>query len=682
MSKKNSVLSTFIHWSLHVLIFLIPLSFISQGIFTVLLSNHLLVVGLIILLLLAVIIQAMKQGKLQIDFSLFSKAVIFLLVVTGISLLFSSSITQSFWSFSPGSFFNLLLYGLGFLLVVNLINKNVHQQISRFIDTFLWGSGVLSLLFLLKVGAMKGWLWSGFQSIGFSQINGEHLALFFGGALVVAVAQILHRLSQGRLRFLSKILFTVLSVLLFVSLLAINYGLAWLLIFIGVAVALFSFTYLIDNFSVQVKKIIAPLLLLAIVGTLFTVSSLGAYQKRLVNIGPTLGATATFHISLSTVKDSVRQAFVGSGPSTFAQQHDRHHPLSLNKSMAWNRRFSQGFSWWLTSLAIYGFLGALALLWLAFLFFRSLISELRSEKSPPLALVAGGTYFILGWFIHPGNWVLLFCSFIFLGGWTLLHRRRKEFKFTQSPQRAFFTLLSLLVLMIVVGAGSYFVGRNYQSLFLYQQGLQQVNAKLSEEDPPTLGEGVKKIEKALNIHPREYYYQQLAQIYQRQLRQTFQTEEKPSQTQQYVSKIQDYLKGAQRLNPQNSNNFLQEGYFYSSLFGAQGAFQRAISAYQKAQDLAPHNPQIPYLQGQLYYQQAQQSDQEEKGLSWYQTAEDQFTQALTLKDNYAAAYFLRAKTREKLGQNQKAIEDYRLYQQLRGPVPVEDIINNLQSGTQ
>src|SRR6056297_2205919 len=673
---KKQTLSRFINGLLYAIAFFIPLSFLSGKIFAGFLGNYLLVTILIGLSFLAGLIKAMCKGEFIKEKSFLSKSVLFFLVIVGTSYFLSASGTHSLWAGAPSSLFHVLLYGLLFFNVVNLVGKEKIKRISRLLNAFTFGGGLLGIALLLRVAVNQGWL-KGLSFLSFSSSTGETLAIFFGGLLVITIARLLHRSFCQTLTKKRKIVGWGGVLIFTLSLLAINYWVAWLLVFVSLVIILFSSTYLVCDFQKQIRRLVAPLFFLAIIGILVVISGVGVYQTRFVGINQVrLSAPDTIETGVNAAQNSAPEALFGGGPASFSNQYQKYHPLNLNRTVVWNTPFSQGYSWLFDSLVVYGGLGLLSLLLIIGFFGRSVIRYFKSGRPHKLALTGGVVYFLGSWLLHPGNVVILLSSFLVLALWALIFGRRDIVNFVQEPQKAFFSLLFLLIALILTGVGGYFVRNHYQAQFLFQEAWNEV--KQQEITEPLAASTEKKITESLRLGSQEPHCQLLTQLYIAKIKALLGAEEElsPANKQKaldYKTKVDRYFEAAQKVNPENYYNYTQEARFLALVGDSAGAQDKYVTAQHKA----PRCAQIPMWRAQLYLQKATQEETENIN-QYYQKALAQLKETLKLKNNYADAYLLRGQIYQQLGEDQKAFEAYSAYQQVGGQADIQNLIDQLE----
>ena len=178
-------------------------------------------------------------------------------------------------------------------------------------------------------------------------------------------------------------------------------------------------------------------------------------------------------------------------------------------------------------------------------------------------------------------------------------------------------------------------------------------------------------------------------------------DEKKVEAQRYVLNAENSAINAIKINPNDSQNWMQLGLVYENLFSIniQNTDQLAISNYKKAQELDPLNPIIPLSLGKVYSSSAQaikmqitalQNDPEtnQNQILAFQEALNEtmglavssFQKSIELKPNFDVAYYMLAQIYEIRGETGKAIENYQILLVLQPEnKEIENKIQELQS---
>jgi len=680
------MLDKIIKYGLYSLVFLLPLFFLPRTVSQIALNKEILLSLFVFLLLILWMLKIMIKGKLNFAWGKITKSLILLFIILGISTALSGSKIQSFWgtSFEPDTFYSFILYILVFFLFANLIKKD---SIFPTLAAFLVGSGVLAALFLIQIFKPTIFPWDFAQSAGFNPIGSvQALAVFLGGAFVILIAV----LNNIKLQRFFKILGGIVGILLFIAIFLVNYWVVWLGIAFGLGIIIFSKLKNISRNQPSSAEIsgpaeqgnpLKPLLLplfifiLALV-FIFLKLPIGNVVNLPVEISPT--HKATIDIAIKTLKEGPKNFILGSGPATFGYQYSLHRGTGPNLTDFWQVRFDQGATAFLTFLTTLGVLGSLAVLLMIFVF-------LWQGPKTQLTVFVGGVYYLVCGFFYPINLSLLFVVFLILGLFESITGEKKEFLFTQSPQKAFFIMLIGVFLIVGSILGLYNVSRKYAGALAYAEGLSLINAQT-----PKLNEGIQEINKAATLDAKDVYFRDLSQAFLLKIQELLNNQELPQAEkqktlQQIVSNAELSAKAACQVNPKNSLNWLQLGSIYENLasINIEGAADLSLLNYQKAGELDPKNPLTPLNIGRVYKSMAeiiqiqialleQAEKKDEEAISKLQESYDknlelaigEFQKSTDLKNNFSAAYYLMAQTYEAQNRIDLALENYQIVLQL------------------
>jgi len=669
----KNMLDKIIKYSLYLLVFLLPLFFLPLTSFPIVFNKQMLLSVFVFLLLILWLVKIISSGKLNLTWNKITGSVFLLISILGISTLFSGAKIQSFWgmSFESDTLFSFILYGLVFLLFANLINK---EQIKSVLMSFLASSGILSILFLVQSLWRPVFPWDFAQGVGFNSVGTvQTLAIFLGAGFIILISLL-------ESNFKKSILAIIFGCLLFVSIFIINYWVAWLGISLAMAIIIWTRLKTIKDNEITSFKIILPLIILAL-SLIFIFIKIPT--TNIVNLPSEVNLTnkASFNIAQKTLGEGTKNLVFGSGPATFVYDYDLHRSAGPNLTVFWQTRFNQATSAFLTFLATTGTLGILAFLLMIFFFLQQGLKFIKGDQLSPvgISVFIGTVYFLFSWFFYPTNLTLMFSAFLMLGLFTVWNNKQesKQIIFTQSPQTAFFIML-LGVFLIV---GSVFVlynlSQKYQAALAFSQGLELINA-----EEPNLDEGMIKLNRAVTLDKKDSYSRNLSQAFLLKINEVLNNEElseedKKQVFQSLISNTESFANNAVLLNPKNSQNWLQVASVYENFMflGIEGAGDMVLSSYQKTEELAPQNPEIPFILGRVYKFQAEkvqaqitplEEDKEtinileENRDKIFDMAIEKLEKSAQLKIDFTPAYYLMAQVYELKGEKELALENYKI----------------------
>lgn len=393
-----------------------------------------------------------------------------------------------------------------------------------------------------------------------------------------------------------------------------------------------------------------------------------------------------FQIAFAAIsQDSQRLAqslLVGSGYGTFSTDFTRYVTPSFNGYTFWNLTFAFSSSYILELLATTGVLGLFAF---AFIFVNLLRS--KSKISNPVFL---STLVVFGLsLVIPFSYSIVFLLFALLSlfvahrsienakGFDTIslnlvalkqglialseeqqHHKKKENLILPIIVLALTLLASVFVLFYLTGSGAtprngYIALVNSDILFAKSFSQQALRSGTQTYNLET---------QAINEYPyRSDYYRLFSQINLALAANIVNAQQgkKPSEEVQnnIIALLQQSINSARQavtLSPYVSLDWQNLGQIYRNLIGVgQNAEQFAVASYNQAITLNPSNPGLRIELGGVYYQ-----------LKQWDLAQNQFTIAAQLKNDYANAYYNLGHVLEEKGDLQNALTQYQTVQQL------------------
>jgi tetratricopeptide (TPR) repeat protein len=387
-------------------------------------------------------------------------------------------------------------------------------------------------------------------------------------------------------------------------------------------------------------------------------------------IGGALGSALgqTLHINILTVRPSWQATFsvaqktyaesplFGSGPGTFGVEWLKYRDTSLNTTQFWNIDFFSGIGYIPTSLITTGAVGMVA--WIAFLGLL-LVLGLRMVilRAPQdefirfvsiLTLVASAYLFANAFFGLP-NVVLIVLAFVMAGLFTSTTRyaawsQQWGVVFSKSPRLGFVIVFSMTLLLLGAVVAAYNVAGRYVAI-------SQVASATVKYGAGDLDGADRAAQQAASFGSSASAYAVQSAVALSRVNQIVSSSTMPAATARQA--FQEALSAginagltATRITPNDYRTWLAVGNLYAQAvpLGVSGAYDSAKSAYQKAFELNPTSPQIPFVMAQL--------DISAKNLT---SAEDNLKKAITLKQDYTAAIFLLSQVEVQTGNVKDAL---------------------------
>lgn len=390
------------------------------------------------------------------------------------------------------------------------------------------------------------------------------------------------------------------------------------------------------NHSLVLPLVVLAVSLFFLIGGTLGGALANALHVNQINIRPSWQST------LSVMKQTYDTSPVfGSGPTTFGTEWLKYRDASLNSTVFWNVDFSSGIGFIPTSFVTTGVVGILA--WLAFLglfIVLGLRMLLRYTPQDPFvrytAIVSfvGSLYlFTVAVFDLPGAFVLTL-GFIFAGLFASTMRfgtkgQQWGVLFARSPRLGFVIVFSLTILLLSSVVAAYSLVEHA----IAASDLMRASTALSSGN---LDAADQAAQSSLAFAPSASAYQLQAATATARLNviAASTTMDKTAAQQAYQAALSAGINAAltaTKLDAANYQNWLALGNLYAQAvpLGVSGAYASAKTAYQKAAELNPTNPQIPYTLAQLNIANKDTV-----------AAEADLKQAITLKQDYTAAIFL------------------------------------------
>jgi len=641
--------------AIYLLVFLLPLWFLP---FTQNVLNYQKQIFLIVFTFLgiaALLAKSISRGELLFRKSWLHLPVLLVLVVVGISTIFSLWPYASFWGWPldlTDNFVTISGFVLLYFLIVNAIEDQ--KQLFKLFFLFVLSGALAGLYGLLQIFQLH------FLPFDFARISSfntigtvNSLAVFAASLLPLTLA--LAFVS----RFLLRTFFWLIIFLLLAVVVIINFFDAWLALLAGLLVLLAFGIWNIKK-RAEFGWISFPmaLIVLALFFMMFRIALPGAAIP--LEISPSL--SAELDIVTNVIKE---RPWIGSGPGTFSFDYAKFHSPLLNQTIFWGTRFASGASEILDWIATKGIFGGLALLGLiigAIVFSIRGLMKLQVESfrwMMGLGILASLAAVITSQIFYPANfslwvlfWVLLGGLGVFLGG---------EFRKISLAPSSFLALgFSFLFLIVLIfGFGLLFLGgQKYLAEVWYLQGIRAFGRG-------ELDLAITKVLAAANLNPSvDLYWRDLSQLYLARVNQIaadqdLSDEERQQQTQVAIANAVTSAQQTARVAPANVANWNVQGFVYRSLIGIPNADTFAISSYQRAIELEPASPFSWAEIGRVYLFQAQnlarQEGKEKEVEQALNQSLEQLNKALELKSDYAPAHYLIALVYQQQGKTEEAI---------------------------
>lgn len=389
------------------------------------------------------------------------------------------------------------------------------------------------------------------------------------------------------------------------------------------------------------RSLVMPLALLAISLFFLIGGSIGgalanALNINVLNVRPSW--QSTFNVAEKVYSSS---PVFGSGPGTFGAEWLKYRDASLNATAFWNIDFTSGIGFIPTSLVTTGLLGAIAWIGLIglLLFFGSRTLVLRAPQDAFVRYVATLSFlaflylFAIAIFELPGALVLVL-AFVFAGLFASTMRfsvsgAQSGIIFARSPRLGFVIVFSLTILLLGSVVTAYSLAGRYIATYQFATANTAYAAG-------NLDAAERAVQDSTSFAPSAATYKLQAAVSSARLNSiAASTTMPPADAQKaFQTALSTGINAAltaTKLNPSDYQAWVALGNLYAQAVPLQvsGAYESAKTAYEKARELNPTNPQIPYIIAQLNI--AHQDNA---------AAQEDLKAAIALKQDFTAAIFL------------------------------------------
>jgi len=400
-----------------------------------------------------------------------------------------------------------------------------------------------------------------------------------------------------------------------------------------------------DNEPLEIDEnnhpLVMPLVVLAVSLFFLIGGTLGGALANALNVN-VLSISPSWQSTFSIASDTYASTPVfGSGPGSFGIEWLKYRDVSLNSTVFWNTYFSSGIGFIPTSFVTTGIVGVFA--WVVFLGLlivfglRMLITRAPQDNFTRFvaifSFVSSLYLFAIAVFGSP-NSVILVLAFVFTGLFASTmrfaqFRQQWGIIFSKKPRLGFVIVFALTILLLA----SVFAAYSLVERYIATAKLADTNTALSIGD---LDSADQAAQSSISFAPSATAYQIRAVIANARLNQIASSSTMPvadaqREFQNTLSTGINAALTATSIAPSDYQNWLVLGNLYAQAvpLGVTGAYDNAKTAYKKAIELSPTDPQIYYILAQLDI-----ANKDNKA------AEDNLKSAIALKQDYTTAIFL------------------------------------------
>lgn len=389
------------------------------------------------------------------------------------------------------------------------------------------------------------------------------------------------------------------------------------------------------------RSLVMPLALLAISLFFLIGGTLGgalanALNINVLNVRPSW--QSTFDVAQ---KVYTKTPVFGSGPGTFGAEWLKYRDASLNSTAFWNVDFTSGIGFIPTSLVTTGIVGAVAWIGLIVLLvvLGSRMLVLRAPRDAFIRYVAmfsflASVYFFTIAIFDLPNALILILAFVFTGLFASTMRfsmfgKQSGVVFSRSPRLGFVIVFSLTILLLGSVVAAYSLVGHYIATY-------EITVAQAAYTAGNLDAADKAAQNSISFAPAAAAYKVQSSVATARLNQiAASTTMPPADAQKaFQAALSTGINAAltaTKLDQSDYQNWIALGNLYAQAVPLQvaGAYDSAKTAYDKARELNPTNPQIPYIIAQLDI-----AHRDNKA------AQEDLKIAIGLKQDFTAAIFL------------------------------------------
>lgn len=550
-------------------------------------------------------------------------------ILKGLGVFIFLGAVSSWYAVSPGeslmgTFFgsdSFVVYALA-ALAAWMVALFAEEKGKTFLRLVLWGTSIAGLISLFHAFGIHV-IWASFAGTGFTPF-GSPTAWGIAMGMLLSILAVLPWREYGRR---DRIWGIVAGVIALASLGVLQYTLLW------VSLALIMVMIAATRFASREPMGIPMLLAALAVAMAFVGSSVPRIGNVPIEVRP--GVQASFAIAKDVWWS--KRVLLGTGPGTYGIAYALHRPQEVNATDFWSFRFNQGYNVPLTLAVTMGLVGLLAY---GFVLYAVGKRFARSgTDDPALPLLAGLLFILVAWLMHPASLTDLVFFIAGLGGLAAFEGKRLRVADDMHRSVAFVSFIVGVVMIALAVTGIYRTGTRLSAAHAYTTGALALQAGNPGD--------------ASNAFIRALAYTPDSDVVARAVSQALVaragSEKDQGAVRDAVSGAVQAATQATQLNPADSLNWTNLGSIYEALAPiAQGAGDLAVSAYEKAMERDPQNPQEP-----VNAARALLGDPTKEHLD---RAEGFLNKSLELKADYAPARFLLAQLYIRKGDLKSAVQ--------------------------
>jgi len=641
--------------------FLCPLFFTGLaaqglGFEKMLLFYFLVLIGTVAWVTKGVIQGEMSVKRTPLDLPILATIAAFV-VSTILSISTKDSIVGSYGN-SAKSLVAVIVFSLFYYLVVNNLNA---KRIKIIFWSLISSTFFLVVYSLLQLKGIHVLPFDFSKNIGFNPLGSlSALTMYLVAVfpmLVVASAQAgtMFEDSKKSIAIVVKVMsgITALGSLMILALL--NGFTFWPIAVVGMVIVLMFF--LAKIIKITSNNLVIPLAGFLFLIILLVIGNFSIIDDMKLPAEVSLSRGASWDIAKDGIKEN---PIFGSGPSTFYYSFSKYKSQNFNASPLWNVRFdsaSGAVFEFMSTVGVFGLLSIIVLGLIALSISFLALIKIKDKGISSMMLGFFASFISLALFallFSQNNSMILLTVLVSVltvsSALVMYPDKFKDLKlsFRASPKYA----LSLAAIFLCVSAGV---------VVLFTMGLKMYMADTYAKNSLLTSDVAKKVEllnKAITLAPyQDSYYLSLANNYMALANQAAISSKDQAVIGDFLAKAIESGKKAVDINGNKASNNESLALVYENAsFYTRGALEWAEQLYEKVSELDPKNP-TPALRIALVNMARANAETDEEEKRYYiSEAVKKYDEAISRKNDLAAAYYGKAIAHEKLGDNSNAIE--------------------------
>lgn len=594
-------------------VFVLPFFFIPQISIPQILNEKALLLVFAFVIFFIKLLDVFISKKVVFRDSPIQRLMLYLCSSFFISFLFSKNFFLSFWG-KPSQADSFVVF-LSCLVVFYCASWLKRRDVLKILEFFVAGSAILSIIYLIT-------RFTGIQLPLFDNIAASSIIISI--ALTFLISFVFNNLNYFRKRkgysWVKVSSMGVFFILFFISLFLIDFKLSWFFVAIG-TFFIFWRSVMESGFNFKRQKSVFSLSLLLLFLILFFLPNpWGSNYNE-----PRLSYESSWSVAENSLMESVKNFLIGSGPSTYQYQFSLYKDKAINLAGS-SLVFNEGTIPLLTLFVTIGAAGMLIFLLLiiffyyqGFKYFLDFKRE-RDDKTVNVRDILFPVVFCLSllMFFYKVDIISLVLLFFALGLWDGQQRGEERIfeisGFSKNLARAVFSLFFIFLGLVVFNFINY-----YRAEIAYQKSINNF------ENNGAIIESITSMERAVQLWKSSEYEIGLSQLYLIKAGDDFEQrwttkdkkEEQRSSIKENASKAESSAKVACDIDKNNFQSWQNLGLVYENTnYLVEDRTEDALSAYNKAKNLAPQNYDIYVAMGRMLEKQ----NKPEEALKSYEKA--------------------------------------------------------------